>query len=313
MVFFILMLTSVLVVPAYAQSSQPGDVTTPTGGRHIGGIVPPHGQMKPVPETITYLSYHGGPVMHTNRTFAIYWVPAGYAISANYMPVINRFFTDVAADSWHTSNVYYSDTQYYGPGAVHIADYSSFGGAYLDTNPFPANGCALYDGLAKCLSDAQIQTEIKRVIALKGWGANASTMFFMFTPRNVGSCAGTDCAFTKYCAYHGSTGNVIYANQPYTYTKPADCGIGYATSTPPNGFPVDSTISVISHEHNEAITDPQLNAWWDNTNSDENGDKCAWNFGTLTAGSYNQTINTHHYVVQQEWSNFSSGCVLVGK
>jgi len=50
----------------------------------------------------------------------------------------------------------------------------------------------------------------------------------------------------------------------------------------PNGASnqADPTINVTSHEHNEAITDPQLNAWYDAAGY-ENGDKCAWDFGPL--------------------------------
>ena len=65
-----------------------------------------------------------------------------------------------------------------------------------------------------------------------------------------------------------------------------------------------------SHEANETITDALGNAWYDRTGY-ENGDKCAWNFGAPT-GNYNQTINGHHYYLQGEWSNLSSGCVLTG-
>jgi hypothetical protein len=35
----------------------------------------------------------------------------------------------------------------------------------------------------------------------------------------------------------------------------------------------------VSHEHNEAITDPLGNAWYDLVGY-ENIDKCAWNFGS---------------------------------
>jgi hypothetical protein len=63
------------------------------------------------------------------------------------------------------------------------------------------------------------------------------------------------------------------------------------------------------------ITDEQGNAWYDLQGA-ENGDKCAWNFGTATGstqyGAYNQTINGGHYELQQEWSNASQGCVLTG-
>jgi len=59
------------------------------------------------------LAYHNGPVMHTNAVYAIYWVPTGFTIQSGYDTLINQFFGDVAADSGKTTNVYYSDTQYY--------------------------------------------------------------------------------------------------------------------------------------------------------------------------------------------------------
>jgi hypothetical protein len=91
----------------------------------------------------------------------------------------------------------------------------------------------------------------------------------------------------------------------------AACGSGQS----PNNDDADSTINVLSHEHNEAITDPLGNAWYDRRGA-ENGDKCAWNFGTALGGApehlYNQVIGTGTYYLQQEWSNRSSGCVLTG-
>ena len=89
-------------------------------------------------------------------------------------------------------------------------------------------------------------------------------------------------------------------------TVPAACDAGYY----PNGqsTEADPTINVVSHEHRESINDPLGNAWYDRRGY-EGSDKCAWNFGTLT-GDYNQTINGHHYALQQEWSNASSGCAL---
>jgi hypothetical protein len=249
---------------------------------------------------------HGGPVMTTNRTVAIYWVPGGYSVSTGYESIINRFFTDVAHDSGLSTNVYYSDTQYSG-----IQYSSTVGATIVDTNPFPSSGCS--DNVSQtsiCLSDAQLRNEIAAVGSAY---ANSSTMFFMFTPLGVGSCYNSSsCAFSQYCAYHSnfSSGGktYIYANQPYTETVDAACGSGKS----PNGdAAADSTINVVSHEHNEAITDTFGTAWYDRRGY-ENGDKCAWNFGSSTALTYNQTINTNHYYLQQEWSNHSSGCVLTG-
>jgi hypothetical protein len=261
------------------------------------------------------LGYHGGPAMHTNTTYAIYWVPGGYSVSANYESLINRFFGDVGHDSGLTSNVYFSDTQYYDSVNGNIAYNSTFGGFFVDTNPLPANGCS-DSYTAACVSDAQLRAEIAKDITAAGWTASGSNMFFMLTAKGIGSCyASSSCAFSQYCAYHSSfssgSGSVIYTNMPYADTVPAACDAGQH----PNGDDADATINVTSHEHNEAITDWQGNAWYDKRGY-ENGDKCAWNFGAVSGSSgaeYNQTINGNKYFLQQEWSNASSGCVLTGK
>ena len=270
------------------------------------------------------LSYHGGPVMHTNRTYAIYWAPGsqGNTISTKYQSTIDGYFTNVDAASGTRGNVYFSDTQYTdGTGAANYD--STFSGSYLDTSVYPTSGCSDTVTVTNvCLSDAQIQSEVVRVAQLKGWVPNdtLTAMFFVFTAKNVGSCFdASHCAFSYYCAYHGdfsatvngSPVHFIYANQPYTNTAPSSCGTGQA----PNDADADSTINVTSHEHNEAITDPYGSAWFDRRGA-ENGDKCAWNFGTALGGAsgakYNQVINGAHYYLQQEWSNKHSGCVLTG-
>jgi hypothetical protein len=258
------------------------------------------------------LTYHGGPVQHTNATYAIYWVPSGYSVSSDYESVINRFFGDVAADSGKTSNVYYSDTQY-SDGSGKISYSSTFAGSVVDTNPFPASGCSdTVSQTTVCLSDTQITAEVQRVAAANGWPQTLGTEFFMFTAKNVGSCFDSShCAFSYYCAYHSNVGNALYANMPYADTVPADCDAGQH----PNGSDADATLNVTSHEHNETITDPLGNAWYDRAGY-ENGDKCAWKFGTqlgsTSFGQYNQLINGHPYELQEEYSNATRSCVLKG-
>ena len=82
-----------------------------TAQSRIGGVVPVRGAK--VPALGIPLVYHGGPVMVTNKTYAIYWKPAGYSMAPGYDTTINQYFTDVAHDSGLGSNVYASDTQYY--------------------------------------------------------------------------------------------------------------------------------------------------------------------------------------------------------
>jgi hypothetical protein len=300
------------VFPVSAADSAP-DTTSPNDNVPMLGAVLVRGMGIPTITIPGKMIYHNGPVMHTNKIYAIYWVPAGYLVNSSYKSLINRYFTDVAAADNLTSNVYFSDTQYYSiTGGIKsfITTTSTFGGSYLDTKAYPANGCTLYTGVTKCLSDAQIRAEVKRVIALKGWVANATTEFFLFTADKVGSCFGASCAFTHFCAYHSATGNVLYSNMPYTGTNLAACGVSFS---PNSNFAADSTISVASHEHNESITDPRGSAWFDSAGN-ENGDKCAWNFGAVSsAKKYNQVIHGHKYILQKEWSNKTSNCVLTGQ
>jgi hypothetical protein len=268
-------------------------------------------------------------VMRANTTYAIYWIPSGptgcngnpCSVDANYRSTIDRYLADVAAASGRTDNVYSTDTQYYdSTGAI---DYrSTFAGSIVDTNPFPVGGC--HDGTnTLCLTDQQIEDEIQNVLTANGWHGSTTTLFFLMTPDGVGSCfdgGSTECtstAKTGYCAYHSgffdlSGEPVLYANEPYDATISGCFDSSHGQGTP-NGGDADATINTISHEQNEAVTDPRGNAWYA-PGGDENGDLCAWQFGpslngSSGAGAYNQVINGHQYSLQMEWSNDGSACL----
>lgn len=275
---------------------------------HIGGIVPSRSLGITAPAIATPLQYHGGPTMRTNTVYAIYWVPSGYSVDANYQSDINSYFSNVAADNGKLTNVYSIATQY-GDSTGSIAYNSSFGGAAVVTDSLPHNGCS--DSYTKvCLTDLQIQNEISQVISTQGWRPGPTTEFFMFTAKGIGSCFDTTsstCAFSQYCAYHGFFGNTIYSNMPYADTVPPNCDSGRH----PNNDDADATINVTSHEAIESITDPMLNAWYDGSGA-EIGDKCAWSFGDQLGGSlgsaYNEVIGSGKYWLQQEWSNLIMSC-----
>src|SRR5919199_1081418 len=144
----------------FSRSAQPGPPALPTRGRALS---------RSRFSRTANLRYWGGPVMHTNQTYAIYWVPSGqstYTVDANYTSLIDRFFADVAHDSGQTSNVYASATQYY-DWSGYISYASSFGGSVVDTNPFPPSGCS-HPYTSVCLTDAQIQHELGNVITAQG-------------------------------------------------------------------------------------------------------------------------------------------------
>src|SRR3954454_323311 len=291
-----------LAVLALAVTASSGAAASPAR-TPVLGVVPHSGQSAPVaPHALSRAIRAAGP---TTLTF-----------DASYQTVINGYFADVAHDRGGTNNVYSVATQYYdNPGAVHIQYQSTFGGAYVDHDPLPANGCN--DGFdTYCLTDQQLQHEIQTVLTANGWHGGLDHIFFLMTPNGVGSCFDSlgQCSTDTFCAYHSdftdsSSEVVIYANEPYEGPYPG------CTNDLTQGFPndpdADTTVNTISHEHNESITDPLGNGWIA-ANGSENGDLCAYDFGAQSGtgvGAYNQVINSNHYDLQQEYSNEGSACL----
>ena len=262
------------------------------------------------------LTYHGGPVMHSNTVYAIFWQPAGTSVSSAYKSIITGYLQNVANASGLATNVYSTSSQYTdGSGAAAYA--TTYGGAVTATDPLP-NGCS-YSGATTCVSRAAEEAEISQVAAAQGWQFSPTTMFMIFLPQNVAQCASSgNCAYTQYCAYHtayqdAGSGNVVqYANIPY----PEFSGVPSFTCDsgihPNNDAAGDAAVNLISHEHLETITDPLLDAWYDAAGY-ENGDKCAWNFGNsigqTSYSGYNEAIGSGTYYLQQEYDNSTSSCV----
>jgi hypothetical protein len=258
------------------------------------------------------LQYNGGPVMHSDGNYVIYWEPSGYSTTSAYKNILSTYFTNVAAASGATTNDYSVATQY-SDGSGKIAYSASSGGSTVDTNSYPASGCVSTAG-GPCISDAQLQTEISKVVAANGWPKGLATMYFVYFPPGVTTCTdvtSTECSGTVYCAYHSSMGSgsstILYANMPYDGISGCDSG------EHPNGNAgADDELNVTSHENIEAITDPLGTAWYDSSGQ-EIGDKCNFNFGSPLGGAagaeYNEQISSGNYWLQQEWSNASSGCV----
>lgn len=267
------------------------------------------------------LDYNGGPVMPSNTNYAFYWAPSGSpAYPAGYQSGIDRYFEDLAHDSGGHGNVDSVAAQYNDAAGEFAAYESHFGGAIVDTDPYPANGCTR---ATICLTDAQLQEELEKYVIAHALPIDLSHEYFILTPPEVEDCftaAGKECsagsAKPVYCAYHGNIPlpggeQIVYANDPYV-TGNFGCDDGEH----PNG-PSDGALEGgLSHEHNESITDPEPNnAWTDiGGNGGEIGDKCGASMGTALGtapdgASYNQVINGHLYWYQEEWSNQTHQCL----
>jgi len=290
------------------------------------------------------LIWHNGPVMGTTATgpvvvTPIFWHPAGHPMAPGYQSLISRYLADVAHDSGRHTNVFSTLTEYFGTNGT--INYQVRAGAPItDTNPLPADGCILSNkdrtgiyadgsGYDSCIDDDQVQAETASVVAAHKLPVNISHMYVLFIPKHVETCflSGTTSSLKRqqqactinheksaaYCAYHFITpSRMIYANMSYPiYDSPVGytCGsdADFATVQSPNGnIDADVQISPTSHEIMEAITDPDTETGWYDALGYENGDECAYVYGTTqgTAGRYyNQVINQHQYLTQTEFSN----------
>lgn len=246
------------------------------------------------PNAGSNLQYGGGPVMGgTTNVYAIFWEPTGN-VSSTYHTLIERYFNDVGGSGLYHNNTQYTDSSGNVPSNTHLA------GTWVDNTAYPESP----------LLDSDIQSEVSHAQSANGWSSSIDNIFFVFTEAGQDICADsaqTQCASNAFCAYHNYFGtNTIYAVMPYAASFSCNGGQG-----PNSDQAADETINVTSHEQMEAATDPLLNAWLDSSGQ-EIGDKCAWTFGTINADGSNVNWNGNPYLVQQEWDNAQSGCVLTG-
>ena len=228
------------------------------------------------------LTNHGGPVLGSVEVVPIYWGGAwASGTEAQLSTQLDGFFDFIV------TSPYMDLLHEYSTASTTIQH-----GRRLSSARLTATEPGTVVGGVRQVTDAQVQT------ALQGWIAagavpatTANTLYFVFLPPNVVSLLGTDRSCQTFCGYHNHIGGVYYALIPY-----ANCnGCQF-----PGQF-LDTLTEVSSHEFAEAVTDPALNAWWEDGAGDEIGDICN-----------RQTTRMGGYLVQTEWSNSQNACVVAG-
>jgi hypothetical protein len=296
MFFLLPLLTLVIALVAFVQpwGSRPASnvYATSTGNSLVGGMKP-YGSQNVAGVTNGNLTYHGGPVMAgTAHVFLIFWEPTGSVVTSKYNQLNKRYFQDI-----NTTGLYENNQQYTNASGKYPADVL-LGGTFLDTHPYPANP----------LTDAQVQAEVTHAMSVKGWKASIDHIFFVFTAAGEHNATAD---LNSFCAYHSFFGtNTIYAAIVYP-TVLTGC---LAPLPSPNHDQIaDSGINFDSHEQMEAATDPILpTGWFHVDTAHEIGDECDFVFGPRNSLGGDVIFHGHPYLVQKEWDNAKSGCVLKG-
>ncbi len=228
------------------------------------------------------MTYHAGPVQHTQKIFTIFWAGPSGSFLSGYQTTINQFVQDLNGSPYYATASQYNDTVgYISTGLV-------YGGTWLDTtNAIPNVNVSYADLLA----------EVNRAKIANGWTSDANSYFQVYTPSGYLSTISGICGLHWFA--NPAIGQILYPQ--------AGC---FESSPWPNGQVVDAAINVSAHEILETVTDPLGNAWYYVDTSGENGDLCNFNFGARAADGSNATLNGRNYIIQQEWSNAVSGCAM---
>jgi len=219
---------------------------------------------------------HGGPVLAADSTYAIWWGPTS-AWPSDTQSGINALF-----NGFNGTSFLGIVNQYLRGGTAT----SSFVGNFFDSSSPPRGSPSV----------ATLAAKVCSVLNANGVLPSSNAIYFIYTSNFP--------AHVNFCAFHtvdtcdGVTIQLAY--MPNT-TGIAGCDPGDLFRCNSYSQGTRSLANVTSHEYMEAITDPDLNAWFDSAGA-EIGDKCAWTFQScvnLTNGSWQ---------LQREWSNAVSGC-----
>jgi hypothetical protein len=168
---------------------------------HAFGVTPRSVEMPsnpPPPEPLRFdpakfANNEGHAVVKSSNVSAIYWDPTDH-YNSDWQHVINGFLHNVGSESGSLSNVFAVDSQYVDK-SDHRGGYSiAYRGAYTDTNPYPAiPGCVDPEPLKgsdpiTCVTDAQIQEELKSFIVQHSLQTGMSAIFYVLTPPGVTVC-----------------------------------------------------------------------------------------------------------------------------
>src|SRR5438045_4189543 len=225
----------------------------------------------------TGMMYHGGPLILGGTN--VYYIWYGNWSGNSATTILTDLAHNIGGSPYFNIN-----TTYYDGSSNHVPGIVNYSGSTTDNY---SHGTAL--------SDAQIQAVVSSAIS-SGLPKDTNAVYFVLTSADVTATSGF-C--TQYCGWH-THGTILGSDIKYSFVgNPDRCPSACeAQSAGPNGNAgADGMASIIAHELEESVTDPDLNAWYDHRGA-ENGDKCAWTFGTTSTASngaaYNMTLGPRH-------------------
>jgi hypothetical protein len=244
-----------------------------------GGFVPSHNVNHQKPHGgghLSLLTWHAGPVMHSTTVVPVYWGSrwANSSFAGDKVSGLDTLYSGIGGSPYAATNGEYTD----GSGNVSTAQIQVAKVGHLSDTSQTSSGAP---------STLQVLQEVSNVT---GGSPVANAYYPVYSDQPRGSAG--------YCAWHSSgTINGIRVQFGFFFNLDGDPGCDPQASTSlGHSQGLSALANVSGHELSEMLTDPQLNAWYDQR-GDENADKCAWTFnGTVSIGGQS-------WKIQGNWSN----------
>jgi hypothetical protein len=236
------------------------------------------------------ISQHGGPVIL--GTTNVYYIWYGNWTGNTATTILTDFANGIGGSPYFNINTTYTNS-----AGTHVSNAVHYAGSTTDNY---SQGTSL--------TDAAIQTVVSSAISSGRLPKDTNAVYFVLTSKDVTASSGF-C--TQYCGWH-THGTISGSDIKYSFVgNPERCITSCADqSVGPNGNAgADGMASIVAHELEEAVTDPDLNAWYDNRGY-ENADKCAWTFGTTYSSGgalANVKLGTRDFLIQRNWVNAAGG------
>jgi hypothetical protein len=289
---FVVTVSFLLVSSAIAQMPRKAPDLVPTGkGWGVSAEHAPPAKPGGGGASNNGIFYHGGPVML--GTVNVYYIWYGNWSGNTAVTVLTNLAQNIGGSPYYNINkTYYNGSNQAVSGAVNYLQQTTVGYTH-----------------GTSLSDAAIQQIVVEAINSHALPLDANGVYFVLTSADVTASSGF-C--TQYCGWH-THGTISGTDIKYSFVgNPDRCPSACeAQTTGPNGNAgADGMASIIAHELEEAVTDPDLNAWYDRRGQ-ENADKCAWTFGTTytvaNGSKANMNLGGRDYLIQRNWVNAGGG------
>jgi hypothetical protein len=278
-------------------------------------IDPASQELAPIGEAVVTgngIEYHGGSVMlGPHNVYFIWYGNFSGNVALTILPdLINGF----------GGSQYFNTNTTYGDATANIANTATLAGQIFDnySQGTALTGTTFSNLINATLNSGKVPVDPNGIYFV----LTSPDVTLNFPPATPGGPPEGFC--TAFCGFHtsGTVGTinpvdikVAFVGDPATQCprgKPGATGTCSPQVLSPNGNEgADAMANVMAHELNEAITDPDGDAWFHTDTAGEVGDLCNFNFGSfftaLNGARANVVLSGRQYYIQQNWLNASGG------